>query len=118
MNIINKFLDTVIGMREEKKEYREFKKKMNALPKEYRIVLEQIEKYMWNFAADGSMMQVIYTVYEMFEEAIADGKDVLEVTGDDVVAFCEGIMQALEVNRWDNKIKNKLNDKVSKKLNK
>lgn len=118
MKAIDKFLDTVIGMREEKREYKQFKKKINELPKDYRIVLEQIEKYMWNFAADGSMMQVLYEIYNMFEDAIEEGKEVLDVTGEDVVAFTEGVMSALDVKRWDSKIKDKLNNKVSKKISK
>lgn len=118
MKIIDKFLDTVIGMRDEKKEYKEYRKKVKALPDDYRIVLEQIEKYSWNFASDSSMLQVQYEIYNMFIDAIAENKKVLDVTGDDIVAFTEDVMSALGVNRWDDKIKNKINNNVAKKVHK
>jgi DNA-binding ferritin-like protein (Dps family) len=69
--------------------------RVDRLPEEYRYVFHRIQKYMWNYAAgDGmDMLQVQYGLIELFEDGAARGKSVLEITGDDVAAFCDELLQ-------------------------
>jgi DNA-binding ferritin-like protein (Dps family) len=83
--------------------------RVEALPEDYRFVFEKIQKYMWSFAAgDGSdMLKIQYELIELFESGAADGKHVLDVTGEDVVGFCDEFLR--DTKKWTDSYRNKLN---------
>lgn len=85
------FLKKVIG---EKKEYRTMMARVEALPPDYEFVFKKIQHYMWQFAAgDGyDMLKIQYELIDLFEAGAADGKHVLEITGEDVAAFCDELL--------------------------
>lgn len=87
---MKKFIELIIGDLESKKEYKAFMKKVNALPKDYAFVFKKIQKYMWNFGF--GFGEEIINLYELFEASAAEGKHVLEVTGEDVAAFADELM--------------------------
>ena len=82
-------------MRKDKKEYQEMMTRVKALPEEYQFVYEKMTKYMWNFAGgDGfDMLKVQYDLIDLFEEGAAEGKSVLDITGEDVAAFCDELLR-------------------------
>lgn len=79
----------------DKKEYREMMARVKALPEDYRFVYEKMQAYMWHFAAgDGlDMLKVQYELIELFEAGAANGKRVLEITGEDVASFCDELLR-------------------------
>ncbi|HWO75972.1 MAG TPA: DUF1048 domain-containing protein [Bacillus sp. (in: firmicutes)] len=87
---MKKFIELIIGDLESKKEYKAFMKKVNSLPKDYVYVFKKIQKYMWNFGY-GFGEEIIH-LYELFEASAAEGKHVLDVTGEDVAAFADELM--------------------------
>ncbi|MFS0600417.1 DUF1048 domain-containing protein [Peribacillus frigoritolerans] len=87
---MKKFIELIIGDLESKKEYKAFMKKVNSLPKEYVFVFKKIQKYMWNFGY--GFGEEIINLYELFEASAAEGKLVLDVTGEDVAAFADELM--------------------------
>ncbi|MED3790744.1 DUF1048 domain-containing protein [Peribacillus frigoritolerans] len=87
---MKKFIELIIGDLESKKEYKGFMKKVNSLPKEYVFVFKKIQKYMWNFGY--GFGEEIINLYELFEASAAEGKLVLDVTGEDVAAFADELM--------------------------
>ena len=54
----------------------------------------KIQHYMWSHVAgDGMDMTVVLAdLVDLFEQGAADGKRVLEVTGEDVAAFCDDLL--------------------------
>ena len=54
-------------------------------------VFRIIQNLLWQFAAGSGydMMEVQYGLIDLFEEGAANGKYVLEVTGEDVAAFVD-----------------------------
>lgn len=101
-------------IQEDKKEYKEYMKRVKAMPKDYQFVYDKMQSYMWGFAGgDGlDMMKTIYGLIEMFEEGVAQGKAVLEITGEDVAGFCD---ELIKDNRlWVDYQRNKLNRKIKK----
>ena len=50
---------------------------------------------MWMFAAGAGydMLKVHYDLIELFEEGAANGRHVLEITGEDVAAFCDELLR-------------------------
>ncbi len=102
MNIIKR-------IREDKKEYRDYMARVQALPDGYQFVFEKMQGYMWSFAGgDGlDMLKTQYELIALFEASAAEGKHVLEVTGEDVAGFCDGLMHGNKL--WIDRQRQKLN---------
>lgn len=83
---------------EGKKEWRAPVARVKALPKEYRIVYKEIQKYLFKVGpvelAEGTSL--LSGIMDLFEEGAASGKGVLEVTGSDVAAFCDDLIKGLK----------------------
>ena len=79
----------------DKKEYKQMMKRVKLMPEDYQFTFGKIQKYMWNFASgDGyDMLKLQYDLIDLFEAGAADGKHVLEITGDDVAAFCDELLR-------------------------
>ena len=92
--------------------------RVEALPEDYQYVFKKIQEHMWMFAAGAGydMMQVHYGLIELFEAGVAEGKQVLEVTGDDVAAFCDDLLRS--VSTYAENWRVKLNRDIQKKLGK
>jgi DNA-binding ferritin-like protein (Dps family) len=102
----------------DKKEYKEQMARVEALPEDYRFVFTKIQGYMWSFAVgDGSdMLKIQYELIELFEASAADGKFVLDVTGEDVAGFCDELIRGAKM--WTDNFRNKLNRDLTSKLGK
>lgn len=111
-------LDFIKKMVGTKKEYREQLGRAGALPEDYRFVFEKIHDYIWRFAGgDGSdMLKTQNEVIELFEASAADGKHVLEVTGEDVAGFCDELLS--DTKKWTDNYRVKVNRDMMKKIGK
>jgi DNA-binding ferritin-like protein (Dps family) len=111
-------LELIRKMIGDKKEYKVQMARVEALPEDYRFVFKKIQGYMWNFASgDGSdMLKIQYELIELFESSAADGKHVLDVTGDDVVGFCDELLR--DAKKWTDNYRKKLNRDMMNKFGK
>jgi DNA-binding ferritin-like protein (Dps family) len=79
---------------EGKKQWRAHMARVKALPPDYQIVYKEIQRYLFKVGpvdlADGRLLSGIV---DFFEEGVADGKGVLELTGNDVAAFCDDLVK-------------------------
>jgi len=103
----------------DKKEWNMTEARAKALPSDYQIVYNEIKNYMWNlwrFSADNDIgdVGILKDLLGLFEEGVADGKNVLEVTGEDVAAFCDELFNATE--SWRNKLNRDIMKKLGKKV--
>jgi len=81
-------IEAVTGDLSEKKRFRAIQKRVKALPADYRVAYEEIQKYMW--ATSGiETIQPFEALVELFEEGAAEGRHPLDITGDDVAAFAD-----------------------------
>lgn len=114
-NFFDKYFNIKKMMRE-KREYKQHIMRVKALPEDYQFVLEKIQAHMWMFVVgDGyDMMKIHYDLVELFEEGAAGGKHVLEITGEDVAAFCDELLRSARTytEGW----REKLNREIMKKL--
>jgi len=79
----------------EKRKFRQAQERVKALPEEYRYVYHKIQSYMW-MSSGGSgmdMMPILADLLDLFETGVAEGKRVLEITGEDVAAFCDELLR-------------------------
>ncbi|WP_188455748.1 DUF1048 domain-containing protein [Virgibacillus oceani] len=76
---------------EGKKEWRAHVSRVKALPQDYQIVYKEIQKYLFKVGPVelNEGIGMLSEILSLFEEGAASGKDVLDVTGTDVAAFCD-----------------------------
>lgn len=100
-------LDKVTGDLGEKKKYRENEKRAKALPTEYAEAYKEIKHYLWNTSGILTIDPLVSLV-ALLEEAAADGKSVVDITGADVAAFAD------ELVRGESSYKDKQREKLNK----
>ncbi len=80
---------------EGKKEWRAHMARVKALPQDYQIVYKEIQKYLFKVGpvelTNG--IGLLSGIVDLFEEGATFGKSVLEVTGNDVAAFCDDLIK-------------------------
>ena len=77
------------------KELQTFESRAQKLPKDYQIVYKEIQKYLFKVGpvelTEGT--ELLSGIVDLFEEGVALGKGVLDVTGRDVAAFCDDLIK-------------------------
>jgi DNA-binding ferritin-like protein (Dps family) len=80
---------------ESKKEWRAHVARVKALPKDYQIVYNEIQRYFYKVGpvelSEG--FGLLSGIVDLFEEGATSGKKVLEVTGTDVATFCDYLIK-------------------------
>ncbi len=80
---------------EGKKKWRAHVARVKALPQDYQIVYNELQKYIFKVGpvepTDGT--DLLSGIIDLFEEGAALGKGVLEVTGSDVAGFCDDLIK-------------------------
>ena len=115
------FFDTYFNikkMMESKREYRRQMARVSALPEDYQYVFKKIQSHMWMFAAGSGydMLKIHYDLIDLFETGAAEGKSVLEITGEDVASFCEELLRS--ASTYTENWRENLNRDIHKKLRK
>lgn len=99
-----------------KRKYKQQMERVKALPEDYQYVFKAIQTHMWQFVSGAGydMMELQCGLLELFEEGVAEGKQVLEVTGEDVAAFVDELLKNTRtyVEDW----RQNLNRDIMKKL--
>ena len=101
---------------EETRKHTEQMARIKALPEDYQFVFEKIQEYMWmHTGGDGmDMLKIQYDLIDLFEEGAANGKHVLEITGEDVAGFCDELLRDAET--WTKDWPQKLNRDIMNKF--
>ena len=102
------WIETITGSLEQKKQYRQYKARIEALPEPYRTAAKAFERYlMYNGGiTDGDadmMITMLGDFADLWERAAADGMPLREIVGDDPVEFAETFAQAYSGKRWIDK---------------
>ena len=83
---------------EQKRKWRTHNARIKVLPRDYQIVYGEIQKYFFRLGpvefTEG--MELLSGIADLFEQGAAAGKDVLEVTGQDVAAFCDELTRGTQ----------------------
>lgn len=118
---MSNFFDNYFNIKkiiESKRMYKRHMARVEALPKDYQYVFKKIQRHMWMFASGSGydMMKLHYDLIELFETGAADGKHVLEVTGEDVALFCDELLR--NARTYTENWRETLNRDILKKLGK
>jgi DNA-binding ferritin-like protein (Dps family) len=109
---MNKIINAIIGDLSEKKRYKQNEKRAKSLPTEYADAYKNIRNYLWNTSGILKIDPLV-TLVDMLEEAAANGRHVVDITGPDVAAFADELVRG-ESSYFDQQRK-KLNKNVTKK---
>lgn len=103
-------------MMESKREYKQQMARVEVLPKDYQYVFKKIQGHMWMFAAGSGYdtMKIHYDLIELFEAGAAEGRHVLEITGEDVAAFCDELLRS--ANTYTENWRETMNRDIRKKF--
>ena len=79
---------------EGKKQWRAHLARIKALPPDYQIVYNEMQKYLFKVGpVDLTEGNLLAGIVDFFEEGVAAGKGVLELIGPDVAAFCDDLIK-------------------------
>lgn len=107
-----KWIETVTGSLEEKKQYKRDKARIKALPPTYRGAAEAVERYLMYAGgiAKGDVLVRMYAdLVDLFEQSAANGTPIREVVGDDPVEFVEAFVANYSDGSWISKERTRLN---------
>jgi DNA-binding ferritin-like protein (Dps family) len=100
------WIELVTGSLEQKKQYRQTKARIDALPEPYVTVAKAFDRYFMRYGGltDGATIVQMYDdLADLWERAAVDGTPVRDVVGDDPVEFAEAFAQAYGGKRWIDK---------------
>ena len=106
-----KWIEALTGSLEQKKQYRDAKKRIDSLPEPYRTVANAQHRYTMYYGGitDGDILvQIFLDLADLWERAALDGTPVSAIVGDDPVEFAENYAAAYGGRQWIDKERTRL----------
>ena len=101
-----KWIEILTGSLEQKKQYKQYVSRIDALPEPYGAAAKAVQRYFMYYGAvtDGeTALTMMGDHVELWERAAADSTPVRAIVGDDPVEFAETFAQAYGGTRWIDK---------------
>lgn len=111
-----RWIETITGSFEQKKQYRQYRARMDGLPEPYLAVARALERYLMvhGGVTDGdTAVRMFGDLADLWERAAVDGTPVRDIVGDDPAEFAETFAQAYTGKRWIDKERARLNAAVA-----
>lgn len=110
-----KWIEALTGSLEQKKQYKQDKARIDALPEPYASAAKAMHRYLMYSGniTDGDTLTVMFTdLADLWERAAIDGTPVSQIAGDDPVDFAESFSEAHGGKRWVDKERKRLTDAI------
>ena len=104
--MVAKWIETLTGSLEQKKQYKRDKARIEALPEPYGSTGKAFERYFMYYGGvtDGdTLVTMLGDFTDLWERAALDGTPVRDIVGADPVEFAEVFAQAYAGTRWIDK---------------
>ncbi|MFS0894925.1 DUF1048 domain-containing protein [Microbacterium sp. 179-I 3D3 NHS] len=111
-----KWIEALTGSLEQKKQYKQAKARIEALPEPYRQVAEAQHRYTMYYGGitDGdTLVQIFLDLADLWERAAIDRTPIGDIVGDDPVEFAETYAEAYGGTQWVDKERARLNKAVA-----
>ena len=98
-----KWIEALTGSLDQKKQYRQYVARIDALPAPYGAAAKAVQRYLMysGGVTDGETAVALMGDHvELWERAVADGTPVRGIVGDDPVEFAETFAQAYSGKQW------------------
>ena len=110
-----KWIETLTGSLEQKKQYKQYVARIDALPEPYRGSAKAFHRY---FMYQGGLVdgEVLVTMLgdfaDLWERAATDGTPIRELVGDDPAEFAQTFTEAYTGQRWMDKERDRLTQAI------
>lgn len=111
-----KWIETLTGSLEQKKQYKQDKARIEGLPEPYATAAAAMHRYLMYYGGvtDGdTLMTMLGDLADLWERAAIDGTPVRAIVGDDPVEFAETFAQAYSGKRWIDKERERLRQAIN-----
>jgi len=111
-----KWFEIFTGSLEQKKQYKQHKARLEALPEPYAATAKAIERYLLvsGGITDGETLVAMYGDFaDLWERAATDGTPLRDIVGEDPVEFAETFAQAYSGKHWIDKERARLNKAIN-----
>jgi DNA-binding ferritin-like protein (Dps family) len=101
-----KWIETITGSLEQKKQYKQYKARIEALPEPYGTAAKALQRYFMYYGGvtDGeTAITMMGDFVELWERAAADGTPMRAIVGENPVEFAETFAQAYNGTQWIDK---------------
>ena len=112
-----KWIETLTGSLEQKKQYKQDKARIDALPEPYGTAAKAMHRYLMYYGGvtDGDTLMTMFgDLADLWERAATDGTALRQIVGDDPVEFAETFAQAYTGKQWIDKERKRLTDAIDK----
>lgn len=110
------WIEKLTGSFEDKKRYRTYKARVEALPAPYADSVKALERYLsyaGAIVAGDTLVQMLDDLAVLFEEAAANSTPVREILGQDPVEFAEDFLSNYSDGQWIKKERVRLNSAIA-----
>ncbi|MDO5744071.1 MAG: DUF1048 domain-containing protein [Micrococcaceae bacterium] len=110
-----KWIETLTGSLEQKKQYKQDKARLEDLPEPYGSAAQAMHRYFMYYGGftDGrTLIRMFGDLADLWERAAVDGTPVREIVGDNPVDFAETFAQAYAGTHWIDKERARLNKAI------
>ena len=110
-----KWIETLTGSLEQKKQYKQYRARIEALPASYRSSAKAFERYFIYYGSitDGDTLVTMLSDFaDLWERASVDGTPIRAIVGDDPVEFAEDFARAYAGKQWIDKERKRLTDAI------
>ena len=101
-----KWIELLTGSLEQKRRYKQYRGRIEALPEPYKSVAKALERYFMYYGGvtDGeTALRMWSDLVDLWERAAVDGTPVRAIVGEDPVEFAETFVQAYSGKQWIDK---------------
>jgi DNA-binding ferritin-like protein (Dps family) len=105
------WIEKITGPFDQKKRYRQYKARKEALPANYRTAIDALERYLTYFGSITKgeiLVSMLEDLADLFEQSAASGTPIRAIVGEDPVEFAETFVANYSEGQWINKERERL----------
>jgi DNA-binding ferritin-like protein (Dps family) len=113
--MVARWIEALTGSLEQKKQYKQDKARIDALPEPYAASAKAMHRYVMYSGGitDGDTLITMFgDLADLWERAALDGTPVRDIVGNDPVEFAETFAQAYTGKQWIDKERARLNKAI------
>jgi PadR family transcriptional regulator, regulatory protein PadR len=111
------WIEKVTGSFEDKRRYRQYKRRTQQLPGSHRTAIEALERYLMYYGSitkPDALLSMLDDLADLFEQSAANGTPIRAVVGDDPVEFAEEFVRNYSEGQWINKERERLTKAIDR----
>jgi DNA-binding ferritin-like protein (Dps family) len=112
-----KWMAALTGSLEQKKQYKQDKARIDALPEPYATAAQAMHRYFMYYGGftDGDTLVTMFgDLADLWERAAIDGTPVRQIVGEDPVEFTETFARSYSGKEWIDKERKRLTDAIDR----